>query len=39
LPRYAAAVELDIMRKIKHALDPKWLMNPGKVILRDDASR
>ncbi|MET0970796.1 MAG: FAD-binding oxidoreductase [Tardiphaga sp.] len=35
LPRYAAAVELDLMRSIKQALDPKWLMNPGKVILPD----
>jgi FAD/FMN-containing dehydrogenase len=35
LPRYAAAVELDVMRSIKQALDPKWLMNPGKVILQD----
>lgn len=35
LPRYAADIELDIMRSIKQALDPKWLMNPGKVILPD----
>jgi FAD/FMN-containing dehydrogenase len=39
LPRYAAAIELDVMRKIKQALDPKWLMNPGKVILPEDAPR
>jgi len=30
--RYKPAVELALMRKIKAALDPRGLMNPGKVI-------
>jgi FAD/FMN-containing dehydrogenase len=32
LKRYKSAVELDLMRTIKHALDPLHLMNPGKVL-------
>ncbi len=29
---YKSEVEMDLMRKIKQALDPRGLMNPGKVI-------
>lgn len=32
LTRYKAPLELDLMRTIKHALDPDGLMNPGKVL-------
>ena len=32
LPRYKSALELKLMKQIKDALDPKGLMNPGKVL-------
>ena len=32
LERFKSSVELDLMRRIKHALDPKNLLNPGKVV-------
>jgi FAD/FMN-containing dehydrogenase len=32
LVRYKSAVELDLMRAIKSALDPLALLNPGKVL-------
>lgn len=32
LPRYKSELELNLMKQIKIALDPQWLMNPGKVL-------
>jgi FAD/FMN-containing dehydrogenase len=30
--RYKSAIELELMRTIKRALDPQGIMNPGKVV-------
>jgi len=32
LLRYKSAVELDLMRMVKTALDPEGILNPGKIL-------
>ena len=34
LERYGDPVSLDLMRRLKDALDPRHLLNPGKVLAR-----
>ena len=36
LARYGDPVGLDLMRRLKAALDPEDLLNPGKVLIRGD---
>jgi FAD/FMN-containing dehydrogenase len=38
LTRYKSAVELDLMRRLKAALDPANLLNPGKVLPESTAA-
>jgi len=32
ITRYKSQTEMDLMRKIKGLIDPKGIMNPGKVL-------
>ena len=38
LERYAQPVELDLMRSLKHTLDPNGILNPGKVLRQPNAA-
>ena len=33
LPRYKSALEIELMRTLKRTLDPKNILNPGKVVV------
>ncbi len=34
--RYKSPVEMDLMRRLKHALDPSGVLNPGKVVTQPE---
>ncbi len=36
LAKFTPPGELDLMRKLKRAFDPNWILNPGKVLLLED---
>jgi FAD/FMN-containing dehydrogenase len=39
LARHRSPVDLEVMRAIKHAFDPKGILNPGKLLPDPDVGR
>jgi FAD/FMN-containing dehydrogenase len=37
LARYRTPLELELMLTLKKALDPQWLLNPGKMLRVEEA--
>jgi FAD/FMN-containing dehydrogenase len=36
ITHYKAPIEIELMRRVKHALDPDNIMNPGKLVSADE---
>ena len=35
LPQFLDEAQLDLMRRVKSAFDPKGIMNPGKLVYQE----
>ena len=36
LPQFLDEAQLDLMRRVKAAFDPKGILNPGKLVYREN---